>query len=162
MDEGDYKNVFRSKGDSKNINVKTLRKRAKSFLKSAEILLKEKDYENAIYLCGYYVEVSLKITICKRLYWNSYPPSELSGQLQKYLKTHNLADLMWLSGKMKSLTEKGKLETDKEKPNLLLNTKWKFILNWGEEMRYQELKITKKDAENFISFSKDLVRFLNK
>ena len=81
------------------ISIKELRKTAKAHLKDSEILFQNKRYNGSIYLCGYAVEIALKLRLCKTLQWTEFPEKKKEFANFTTFKTHDLDVLLQLSGK---------------------------------------------------------------
>ena len=118
-----------------------------SHLKDAEVLLRNKRYDGAIYICGYAVELGLKYQICKRLKWLEFPPNS-DFKSYKSLKTHDLDVLLSFTGKEKII--KSKYFAD-----------WSVVANWNPEARYNAIgAVAKADAQNMITSTKNLLKQL--
>lgn len=114
----------------------------------AQALLNAKRYDGAVYLCGYVVELALKIRICKTLKWEKYPPNNSSDF--KAFKTHNLDFLLTCSGK-EPLIKKNHLSL------------WSyFTSNWNSEKRYDNAKINKQAATELLEAAKTLQNIICK
>ena len=50
-----------------------LRNIARARLRDAEMLLRARRYDGAVYLCGYSVEIALKARICRTSGWREFP-----------------------------------------------------------------------------------------
>lgn len=127
------------------ILIKDLRRIVKARLSDSEVLLKNHRYEGAIYLCGYAVEIGLKIKICKRLNWTGFP--EIRSEFTNYqsFKTHDLDVLLHLSGVESKI--KTKFFAD-----------WSIIALWDPESRYKTIGTAKMvDAKNMITASKNIL-----
>lgn len=90
----------------------------------AKILLDNKKYEGCNYLLGYVIELALKAAICKLLKIENYPTNF------NCYKTHELKDLLTLSGLKKDLDDIGIYESN-------YNVCWSEILQWKETYRYK-------------------------
>ena len=99
---------------------------AQTRLKEARVLYRNRFYDGSIYLAGYVVELALKARICKMLDLRVYPDS---GEISRSFKTHNLDDLLRLSG----LQNKFDVAISRS-PTLLAN--WSVVTNWSEQFRY--------------------------
>ncbi len=75
-----------------------IKQTARQHFSDARLLLRQGRHDGAIYLGGYVVEMALKERLCRTLKWNGFPQTakEFAG-LQSF-KTHNLEDLLHLSG----------------------------------------------------------------
>ncbi len=125
-----------------------LKKIARARLKDAEVLLRSRRYDGAIYLCGYAVEIALKAKICTTLHWAGYPSTR--GEFQNYqtFRTHNLDVLLSLSG-----------VEEKIKTNFF--TVWSAVAEWDPEARYKPIgSANKQDTELMIESAKTLLRVL--
>lgn len=113
------------------IDSTEIRKIADLRLAEAEALYKIGFYEAALYLAGYAVELLLKARICDNLdIQNLFDESFKEKEIAKPFKTHNLDQLLWLSGL------KGKFELDKTADPLLFK-RWSYITTeWNEKLRY--------------------------
>lgn len=96
---------------------------SKARLRDAEALAAAKRYEGAMHLCGYAVELGLKVRICKTLKWNGFPSTSKEFQGYSSFKTHNLDVLLHLTGM-----------EDKIKSELF--TEWSIVAVWDPESRY--------------------------
>lgn len=98
----------------------------------ATLLAENGRYANAIYLCGYCVELALKYAIAKQLNWKRY---NTDGKL-KFLKVHDPELLVSLTGKEEKLK---KLQ------------EWATVARWNEGVRYDDpANASKEDAERMI------------
>ncbi len=117
-------------------------------IEDAEALVRAGRYDGAVYLCGYAVEIGLKVRICRTLKWPAFPDSAKQFKDYQSFKTHNLSVLLHLSG-----IERG------VKRNLL--AEWSVLATWDPEIRYKPAGSTaEEDARNMIDASKTLVEFL--
>src|SRR6266496_2096156 len=71
---------------------------ARSRLREAKALFKDRHYDGAAYLCGYSIEIGLKARICRHLKWSGYPENQGESKWSQALKTHDLDALLDLSG----------------------------------------------------------------
>jgi hypothetical protein len=125
-----------------------LLKISKARLRDSEILLQSGRYDGAIYLCGYGLEIRLKLRICKTLGWSGYPSTRGEFENLQSFKTHKLDILLRLSG----------IE-DKIKKNFLAY--WSIAATWDPEDRYKPTgTTTKRDAYLMIESTKLLLRFI--
>jgi hypothetical protein len=108
-------------------------------LKDAHILYENRQYDGAVYICGYAVEIALKARICKTLKWiDGYPDTK--GEFEHYtsFKTHDLDTLLRMSG----IEEKIKSAHFSE---------WSAVAKWNPEARYKQIgNINKVEAANII------------
>lgn len=125
-----------------------LRKISKARLKDAIILYKNGRLDGAVYLCGYAIEIALKVRICKTLKWPGFPSTKKEFEDFKSFKTHKLQTLLTLSG----------IE-HKIKPTYL--TDWSIVGKWDPETRYSAVgTITQKDAHDMIESTKVLLKII--
>jgi HEPN domain len=121
---------------------------ARARLRDAEVLYRSRRYDGAIYLCGYAVEIALKVRICRTLSWPGYPST--GGEFQNYqsFRTHNLHVLLRLSGV-------------EERIKTTLMTEWSAVAAWDPEARYQQVgSATRQAAELMITSARVLLRVL--
>ncbi len=130
------------------IPTKDLRKTVKSHLKDSEILFRNRRYDRSIYLCGYAVEIGLKLRICKTLRWSGFPENSKEFSNLTSFRTHNLDVLLQLSGK----------ETDVKSSHL---ADWSIVAQWDPEVRYRIAQNAKRsDSQSMLSSSKVILRVL--
>jgi hypothetical protein len=118
---------------------------ARERLADAKVLLQAGRYEGGVYLCGYAVEIALKVRVCKSLQWKGFPESV--GESRKYQSflIHDLEMLLHLSG----LEEK--IRTD-------FRAEWQKVLTWNPERRYEPPgHATPKQLEEMIASSEVLL-----
>jgi hypothetical protein len=130
------------------ISRNDLRKIIKGRLKDSEVLLAGKRYDGAIYLCGYAVEMALKLRICQTLKWQSFPetPGEFSDL--KSFQIHDLERLLRLTGRV-----------DVVKPAYM--TDWSIVLQWDQNARYKVPgSATRTDAVDMLNAAKTIIRVL--
>lgn len=108
----------------------------------AELLTRHGRYANAIYLCGYCIELSLKYCIAAHLNWPAY---QTGGKL-KFLKSHDLDLLVALTGR----------EMDIKK-----RSSWAIANTWNETRRYEDPSLAcKEDALGMLAAAKEFVEEL--
>lgn len=130
------------------ITKSELRKLANARLKDSKILFEAKRYDGAVYICGYVIELGLKLRICKTLKWDGFPSSNSEFNDFRSFKTHNLDVLLALSG----IEEKVKTKFLPE---------WSAVTSWDPQARYNPIgTIGKADAELMIESAKKLLRIL--
>src|SRR5262245_42078838 len=125
-----------------------LTKIARARLRDAEVLYRSRRYDGAIYLCGYAVEIALKVRICRTLPWPGYPST--GGEFQHYqsFRTHNLDVLLRLSGV-------------EERIKTTLMTEWSTVAGWDPEARYRPIgSATRQAAALMIASARVLLRAL--
>jgi HEPN domain-containing protein len=116
------------------MNRDDLRELALIRVRESLVLLKNKKYEGAYYLCGYVVECGLKACVAKQTRQYDFPDKKTVDESY----THDLTKLVRTAG----------LELDLEKetksnPDFGIN--WSIVKDWSEKSRYE--KHTKKEAQ---------------
>ena len=130
------------------ISIQELKKNCKCRLKDAEVLLQDRRYDGALYLCGYALELKLKVRICRTLKWPEFPETKKEFENYQSLKTHSLDVLLSLTGR------ESKIKTQHL-------TDWSIVANWEPEMRYQPVgKINRNDVIDMISATKRILKAL--
>lgn len=125
-----------------------LKEIAQARIKDSEILLDNKRYDGAIYLCGYAIEIALKARICKILKWPKFPSTQKDFQNYTTFKTHNLDVLLSLSG----------VEAKIKKSYF---ADWSNIAQWDPEIRYKPIgSATKIETESMLASTKKLLEVL--
>jgi hypothetical protein len=100
-----------------------LKRIASARLRDAETLLLANRFDGATYLCGYAVELSLKLRICKTLRWNGFPETNAEFRDLQSFRTHDFDALLRLSG----IEDKVKSQYFAE---------WFIVKQWKPELRY--------------------------
>ncbi len=106
--------------------------------KEARVLLRNRNYEGAYYLCGYVVECGLKACIAKRTKQYDFPDKKSVDASY----TQDLAKLVKVAG----------LELDQEhemKINPSFADNWSVVKDWSEASRYE--KHSKKETQDLYS-----------
>ena len=125
-----------------------LKKIAGARLTDAEALLLARRYDGAAYLCGYTIEVGLKLRICKTLKWVGFPETTKEFDGFQSFKSHNLNTLLRLSGVEDTV-------------KLHYFAQWSIVKQWNPESRYSRVGgITATDAVDFVKASKILLQVL--
>jgi hypothetical protein len=88
------------------------------------VLLSKGRYDGAAYLCGYAVEIALKVRIVKTLRWPGFPANNREFKDLQSFRTHDLEMLLYLSGW-------------ESKIKLKFPVEWQDIILWDPESRYQ-------------------------
>jgi hypothetical protein len=144
------------------ISKPTLRELVRQRLKDDEVLMSKRRYTAAVYMNGYALEVALKLKICRifrfgfgfpetRTEFDNYKRKSTQRDLInaisqiKEIRNHNLNKLLFYSG-VELMVKRDYLE------------EWNDVVNWGPEIRYQLLKVTKKDAVKKIGSVKKLTQ----
>jgi hypothetical protein len=107
---------------------------ARARLEDSMVLACEDRYEGSVYLCGYSVEIALKVRICKHNARFEFPEtsSEFNTHGLQRWRTHNLSNLLNLSG----LNAVIRGDSD-------LFRKFNCIAtNWAPDYRYKKLGST--------------------
>ena len=107
----------------KEMDLKLL---AETRLAESKLLFENNYLEGACYLAFYSIEIGFKASFCKILNIEKYPEN-IQG-----LKTHNLQDLLLLSGLKMSFE-------DSCKSDIMLDASWKSLSlegKWNETYRY--------------------------
>ncbi|WPL18194.1 HEPN domain protein [Thiorhodovibrio winogradskyi] len=108
----------------------------------ARLLIENGRYANAIYLCGYCIELSLKYAIAARLHWPAY---RTEGKL-KFLRVHDLDVLVPLTGQEQYI---------KTLPS------WSVAIQWNESRRYEDPALaTEQDATDMLGAAKEFAETL--
>jgi len=94
-------------------------------LKEAKILLDNKQYSGAYYLCGYVIEYALKAYYSKNIRKSQFPDLKAVQAIYK----HRPEDLMKASG---LYTRFEKIKKGDKK----IQQYWKIVSDWSEESRY--------------------------
>ena len=134
------------------ITIAEMEEQAHSYLSASRILSQaaHAKYDAAAYLCGYAVEIALKVRICRTLGWPEFPTTR--GDFQNYasFKVHNLETLLHLSGRELQLKADAALLTD-----------WSVVRDWNPEQRYAPLGTkTAGHAEAMTSAAEKVLLFL--
>ena len=125
-----------------------LRKLAKARLRDAQILFDAKRYDGAIYMCGYVIEIGLKIRICKTLKWTGFPQTNREFEKYKSFKTHDLDVLLALSG------IEGKVKRE-------FLIEWSSVNSWNPESRYNPIgNVSRQDAKDMITSAEKLLKVM--
>lgn len=125
-----------------------LKELAQIRLKDARILLASDRFDAAVYLCGYALELTLKLRICKTLDWDGFPSTAKEFLDYKSFKVHSLDILLHLSGYEK------KVKTD-------YLSEWSIVNIWNPESRYSlSGNIDLQKAEKIINTTEELIEIL--
>ena len=130
------------------LSIPNLIEISKERLKDAETLLNARRYDGAAYLCGYSIEVALKLKICQTLNWIGFPSTNKEFEKYKSLKTHDLDVLLSFTG----------IETIVKATYLF---EWSAVSVWNPEVRYNPIGlINPADAVLLVNSAKTLIRIL--
>ena len=128
-----------------------MEQKARSYLHAARALSRaaHAEYDASVYVCGYAVEIALKVRICRTLGWAGYPETLGEFRLASF-KLHDLEALLHLSGVEATL-----------KSDFLLLSSWTVVRDWNPEQRYQRLGTkTEADARAMTVATARILRFL--
>jgi HEPN domain-containing protein len=103
-------------------------------LREAKVLLRNRQYSGAYYLCGYVVECALKACIAKQTRRYEFPDKKKGADSF----THDLKRLMELAGLEADLNAKAGSDA-------VFGGNWLILRDWSEQSRYK--KWSKSDAE---------------
>ena len=103
-----------------------LKRIAKERLADAESLFTAGRFDGAIYLCGYVMEIILKLRICKTLRWDGFPESRKEFEGLASFRTQDFDDLLHLSGV-------------EAKVKQLYLSEWSMVRIWSPELRYNRI-----------------------
>lgn len=126
-----------------NLKVENLKKLAEEKLTDAQVLYDAYRYDGAFYICGYAVELGLKMKICTTLGWDEYP----SDGKYKFLKIHDFEVLLHFSGMEKHIKKS-------------FMSEWSIVMKWNPETRYSSEVQTAEDAKFMIESTKAILRNL--
>ena len=128
------------------IAIADLRQIARAHLRAAVALSRSKNYDAAVYLCGYAVEIALKARICRTLKWTGFPATTTEFQYFRSLQTHHLETLLRFSG------IEGQI-----KPAFLAD--WLRVTSWNPEQRYNPVgSQTAASAQDMIDATRRIVK----
>ncbi|MCF2488138.1 hypothetical protein [Dyadobacter sp. CY347] len=136
-----------------------LKKLAHERISEAEILLSNSKREGVFYLAGYAIEFALKAVICVRLDVEMYDQSgksnqkEISPKVYSAFFTHNLKDLLILSGLKHQLEKELRID-----PNFA--SAWSEVSLWNEQRRYDS-GCTEQVANGFYNDAKTLLAWIS-
>ena len=116
------------------MNRQDLRRLAVGRLDDARVLLANRRYGAAYYLCGYAVECGLKACIAQQIKRHTYPPR---ADFSQKLVTHNLEDLVRLANLRDSRTSQMSASPG-------FTDDWETVAKWNETARYENW--TRADA----------------
>ena len=112
------------------------------------MLLRSKRFDGAFYLCGYAIELALKVRICRTFKWSGFPESGQDFKGLQTVKTHDLAILPRFSGIENRVKAKHMPE-------------WSVVLRWNPEKRYQANRLSSaKEAADMLKCVERLLKVL--
>jgi len=103
-----------------------LKRIIKERLSDAEALFNAGRFDGATYLCGYVMEVALKLRVCKTLKWEGFPETRREFEGLASFKTHDFDSLLHVSGV-------------EDKVKQLYLSEWSTVITWNPEMRYNRV-----------------------
>ncbi len=114
-------------------------------LDDAKALLAAGRFDGAAYLCGYAVELALKVRICTTLNWLDYPST--AGEFRDYrsFRTHDLAVLLQLSGQKARITQEH-------------FATWDVLVVWTVESRYNPVGSSQGTAAEAMIAAAEILR----
>lgn len=105
------------------LSIRNLTTTARERLEDARCLHQDGRHDGAVYVCGYAVEIALKVRICRTLHWPGYPENHKEFQGYQSFRVHDLPVLLTLSG---------------FEPRILTEhfTEWSALVDWTPSLRY--------------------------
>ncbi len=97
-------------------------------LQEARVLLKNKNYEGAYYLCGYVIECAFKACIAKNTKRYDFPPDIKTVAAIYVHEPERLVKAAGLEMKLK----------DEMKRNRIFADNWGIVKDWRESSRYEK------------------------
>ena len=129
------------------ISVKELKDLCTDRLEDAKTLYRAARYEGAFYICGYVVEMGLKMRICHTLGWQGYPNTKKEFENFSSFRTHNLEILLHLSGVETKIKE-------------MFFSEWSVVISWDPEIRYSPQKRIAESVQLMLTSSETLLKNL--
>ena len=121
------------------ISRQQLRSIARARLRDAQVLLRARRYDGAVYLCGYAIEIALKARICRALNWPHFPEENREFEGYQSLRTHRLDVLLHFSGM------EARIKTR-------MMAEWSLVEMWRPEMRYRPVGTAgRRDAADMVT-----------
>lgn len=141
------------------ISHEELRTIAKTRLKDARILHKNKSHDGALYLCGYAIELGLKAVIAKNLNpsglvsMSHIPSTKEEFNIVQKITNHDLDALLTLVPS--NIIQKIKTKYLAE---------WSLVQKWNPEMRYAPIRgaSARKEAGNVLDAVKRILDYLKR
>lgn len=130
-----------------------LYKLAKCRYEEAKVLAKNNKPDGATYLCGYALELILKRRISLHLDWSDgYPENNNDFNKKQSFKTHDLGDLLHLSG----------LE-QKIKKDVSMFAYWQIAKTWQVEQRYKRVgEKNESEMSSIIDATREVLNWIIK
>ena len=101
-------------------------------------------YDGAVYLCGYAIELALKAIILKDKLWG-FPEESDEFKLYEMVKTHDLENLLKISGKESLLNDR----------NFVIS--WALVKTWRSEFRYRPIgMVTESSSMQMLSATREI------
>jgi len=135
------------------ITYKKLQKIADTRLKDSRVLYNGRQFNGAVYICGYANECALKAVICKKLNLRGIP--NIKEEFENIPKnigeihTHDLEKLLTLLVNLKGEKIRDEIYRD-------YSSDWNIILDWNPEKRY--LPIDEKSKKEWEQEADKLIR----
>ena len=130
------------------ITIEELKALSGEWVADSDLLIREKRFGSAYYLCGYALEMALKRRICLTLGWKEgYPNKKKKFESLQCFKTHNLELLLHLSG-LEEKIRKDYVAT------------WSVVIGWDPEVRYSSQDPDEQTAIGMLSATKVLLDVL--
>ncbi len=135
---------------------------AKQKLSDWKVLFHKNCIDNSVYLCWYWIEIALKLSICKIFKFGEWFPEnpsefktysrqllELKEVIQdiKQIRNHDLNKLLFFSWLEPKIKERYLAE-------------WEVVIHWNESLRYTVNHATQEEAEEFIKSTEILLTFI--
>lgn len=141
------------------ISHEELRTIAKTRLKDARILHKNKSHDGALYLCGYAIELGLKAVIAKNLNHSGLvstshiPSTKEEFKIVQNITNHDLDALLTLVPS--NIIQKIKTKYLAE---------WSLVQKWNPEMRYAPIRgaSARKEAGNVLDAVQRILDYLKR
>ncbi|MFM2339943.1 MAG: hypothetical protein RLZZ360_579 [Candidatus Parcubacteria bacterium] len=135
------------------LSADDLFKIAKCRFEDAKLLADHKRFDSAAYLCGYALELILKRQISIHLDWkDGYPEFDNEFKHLASFKTHDLSDLLHLSG----------LEL-KIKSDTKLEAYWRVAKSWQVDQRYRRVgEWSESETLGIIEASRNVLNWISK
>jgi len=105
-------------------------------LDDTRVLLTNRRYAAAYYLCGYAVECSLKACIAKQVRRHDFPPDR---RFIEDISTHDLVRLVARAGLSDPLENQIKADA-------AFGTNWGIVKDWSERARYENKRRQEAEA----------------
>jgi len=125
-----------------------LKRIAKTRLGDATVLLNNHRLDGASYLCGYAVEVALKLRICELRNWEGQPEDDSEDPGWRALMTHNLDNLLQLANVQREVLPK-------------CYSDWQILRQWHPATRYDPIgSVSRGQAAGFIQAADRILKVI--